>query len=323
MKKSKKVLLILIVVFFVFLIFLYSPDIKFDHLLEKYENENSNFIDIDLNSNDEKKTISIHYHSINSEIDEKLILIHGIFSSSYSFTSLSEMFNDYNVILIDLPGHGLSSLLPDNITSINIHTEVVKQVIEKLNFKTFFLGGNSMGSGICLNFASMYSEIFEIKGLILINSILVEEFDMARFDFSSSLPLFITNFISKLTPRIFFEIVLNNVYGDVEKPSKNTVTMYEDFIRREGVRDQILELKWRNEEYGTVYENLNKSNIPILIIWGSKDTVTPISNAFFLEEKLDNIELVIYDDVGHEPQVEAQKMIYEDIINFLEINSQS
>ncbi len=99
--------------------------------------------------------------------------------------------------------------------------------------------------------------------------------------------------------------------------------MYEDFIRREGVRDQILELKWRNEEYGTVYENLNKSNIPILIIWGSKDTVTPISNAFFLEEKLDNIELVIYDDVGHEPQVEAQKMIYEDIINFLEINSQS
>ena len=106
--------------------------------------------------------------------------------------------------------------------------------------------------------------------------------------------------------------VVGSIVSHVEKNRNIWVV-----LTPEGTRSKAA--KWRTGFLSIA----NKSNIPILIIWGSKDTVTPISNAFFLEEKLDNIELIIYDDVGHEPQVEAQKMIYEDIINFLEINSQS
>jgi pimeloyl-ACP methyl ester carboxylesterase len=57
---------------------------------------------------------------------------------------------------------------------------------------------------------------------------------------------------------------------------------------------------------------------PTLILWGTGDRILPLAQAHRLANDLPNARLVLLDDVGHTPQLEAPERVTEEILGFLE-----
>tara|TARA_B100001063_G_scaffold218866_1_gene222554 strand:+ start:671 stop:1417 length:747 start_codon:yes stop_codon:yes gene_type:complete len=62
--------------------------------------------------------------------------------------------NDYNILAIDLPGHGYTTgpLLYD----VESHTEIVKQVLNELKLNQLILSGHSWGGLVALDLSTQY-----------------------------------------------------------------------------------------------------------------------------------------------------------------------
>ena len=81
-----------------------------------------------------------------------ILSIHGYLDNSNSFKPLAPYMcenNDYYLISIDLPGHGLSSGLPDGIPyTPKLFLSAVRRVVQYFNLKHFIFLCHSYGIGI-------------------------------------------------------------------------------------------------------------------------------------------------------------------------------
>ena len=55
---------------------------------------------------------------------------------------------------------------------------------------------------------------------------------------------------------------------------------------------------------GSNFENFKKIHIPVSIIWGSEDTVTPLWQGQALQSLIPQSELLVIKGVGHIPYIE-------------------
>lgn len=317
MKRLKKIFLFLVIVSSTFLVAFARVDVPYDVIAEQYETPQSQYIPIHIQTLEDKSLpLTIHIQSFHDDKEEVLVLIHGVFSSSHTFIEAASLLTDYHVILIDLPGHGLSSLYPDDVTALRRHAEVVYETLKALEITSFFLGGNSLGGGVSWYFTYLYQEVMTIQGLVLIDALSPELASMMATPSISFIPTFIINILSSMTPRMLFSLTLNQVYGDAE-PTEAMIQRHYDLVRREGVRSQVPAFTWEPLEAIDFYGIINDSNIPVLIMWGAADQVIPVSVATDFATRIDNHTLVIYDGVGHEPHGEHTQAFVADVIAFM------
>lgn len=107
--------------------------------------------------------IQLENHKIHifsqSEIDhdKKSILFipgAGMDHRILSMFKMESLKNDYNILAIDLPGHGYTTgpLLYD----VESHTEIVKQVLNELKLNQLILSGHSWGGLVALDLSTQY-----------------------------------------------------------------------------------------------------------------------------------------------------------------------
>ena len=63
---------------------------------------------------------------------------------------------------------------------------------------------------------------------------------------------------------------------------------------------------------------LPEVNIPTLLVWGGKDTATPVSDAKVMEELLPQVGLVVFDHAGHYSYLDNLPGFLAVVKNFLE-----
>tara|TARA_B100000963_G_C22610239_1_gene664529 strand:- start:1464 stop:2240 length:777 start_codon:yes stop_codon:yes gene_type:complete len=95
-----------------------------------------------------------------------LILIHGSGQSHVVWSLTSQYIADqnYNVITLDLPGHGNSE--GESLKSIEEMVAWLDKAVKVLNIKEFFVAGHSQGCLVALEYASKYQE--KVKKIIFI-----------------------------------------------------------------------------------------------------------------------------------------------------------
>jgi len=59
-------------------------------------------------------------------------------------------------------------------------------------------------------------------------------------------------------------------------------------------------------------------DLPVVLIWGNKDTVTPLDQGQELAELLPNARLTVLKDVGHIPHLEAPKEFADALLDAFE-----
>lgn len=60
------------------------------------------------------------------------------------------------------------------------------------------------------------------------------------------------------------------------------------------------------------------SPMPILIIWGDRDDIIPVSHAYAAYEAIPGCQLVILEGVGHFPQIEAPAKFVTALVDFVD-----
>jgi N-formylmaleamate deformylase len=102
--------------------------------------------------------VNIHYYRTGG-IKTPFILLHGATDNGLCWTRTAEMLaHDYDIIMPDALGHGLSDRFNNDTTSTNSADEVAA-LIKELELRKPFIIGHSMGAGTAANLAAKYQSI--------------------------------------------------------------------------------------------------------------------------------------------------------------------
>jgi pimeloyl-ACP methyl ester carboxylesterase len=85
-----------------------------------------------------------------------VVLLHGYLVTSDVWHSLAQRISaNFRVITIDLPGHGMSDSF-GTIHTMEFMSEVIKELLDSLGIKEFFLTGHSLGGYVTLAFLELF-----------------------------------------------------------------------------------------------------------------------------------------------------------------------
>jgi len=103
--------------------------------------------------------IKLHYYRTGSGDKPPLILCHGATDSGLCWTRVTRVLEqDYDVIMPDARGHGLSDAPPTGYSSDD-HARDIKGLIEALNLDKPAVGGHSMGAATTLRLIADYPDL--------------------------------------------------------------------------------------------------------------------------------------------------------------------
>ena len=237
-----------------------------------------------------------------------LLMLHGVGSSSEGWDESAALLasSGSRVICVDLPGHGDSSRERGDY-SLGALASTVRDLIDQLNLGPVILVGHSLGGGISLQFLYQYPS--HVRGLVLVSSGgLGREANWALR--LASLPgsgVVIGAAVNKRTLAAY-----NSAHRAMRKALRRGEEAREHALERFG---WLAESDRRHTFLSTLrsvvdvsgqrvsaLEKLHLSrSLPVLIIWGRKDAIIPVSHGELAHSMLEHSEFVVFDDAAHEP----------------------
>lgn len=215
-----------------------------------------------------------------------LIVLHGLMGGLSNFDAVTKYFSKkgYKVIIPELPIYDMS-LLKTNVKSF---AKYLHDFIEFLEFDEVILLGNSLGGHIGLYHTKLYPK--KVKALIITGSSGLYESAMGggytkRGDYEV---------IKKKAQDVFYDpevatkAIVDEVYETVNDRNKLIKTLA---IAKSAIRHNMS-------------SDLPKMTLPVCIIWGKNDGVTPPEVGTEFNELLPNSELFWIDKCGHAAMME-------------------
>jgi pimeloyl-ACP methyl ester carboxylesterase len=315
-KRIGKLLAGLLLTVLFFLLLLYRRDIPAEEINAKYQTPQSHFVEID--------GVNVHVRFMGE--GEPIFLLHGSFSSLHTWDVWQQELSPYFLtISLDFPGHGLTG--PDELKrySVQDYSELVISLAEKLNLRKFHLAGNSMGGAVALQIASSRPD--QVLTLNLIDASGAPRMATRSLDSTQTSmrgggawvfklienPIVSSVFL-KCTPKFLFAMNMKEVYGDESKIRTETTDRYFELMLREGNRRATLDRLSLPRKSSVDFERLT---MPTLILWGSKDTWIPVSQAYALEKAIPGSKLILFDEAGHVPMEEIPTESVAKYLSFL------
>jgi pimeloyl-ACP methyl ester carboxylesterase len=220
-----------------------------------------------------------------------LVLLHGWGRSLGALRPLGELLaTSCRVILVDLPGFGLSPLPPEASNDgggwgTYEYSERLKRFLDQSGVSSCILIGHSFGGRISVQLASRYPEL--VQGLVLIGSHGLKR-NRAPIE---ELRLKAIKFLGAAAKK------LDGTIG--------TRLFAHYFAPRFGSADYKAAGELRKTLVKTVNEDLAQeaSNIkaPTLLLWGEDDQQTPLDLAHSFHGLITKSELYTFPHKGHEP----------------------
>jgi magnesium chelatase accessory protein len=103
---------------------------------------------------------------------KKLLLIHGTAASTHTWRDLVPLLeDDYDIVAMDLPGHGYSQRLPDRSMSLLSLSSALGDLLERLDFAPDVVVGHSAGAAIGLRMA--IDGLFDPRQIVGLNAALL------------------------------------------------------------------------------------------------------------------------------------------------------
>jgi len=231
--------------------------------------------------------------------EKTILILHGWGSSSEKWQKVRDLLskNNFQVIVPDLPGFGKNPA-PFKPWDIDNYVEWVKDFIETQKLEKFFLLGHSFGGRIAIKLAIKYPE--KIEKLILVSSAGIKPKPNFILRFSAFFA-FVKKF--RWLPGFFFAREIFYKY----------ILRRTDYLKAKGIMRETFK-KVIKEDLAYCLSHIK---IPTLIIWGNKDKMTPVSDAYIINRKIKNSKLKLLKDTGHAPHLECPEKLSEVILKFL------
>lgn len=284
-----------------------------DELLPKYGAAPSQFIDLASGA-------TAHVRDQGKADGPVIVLVHGSNASLHTWEPwVSLLGGKYRIITLDMPGHGLTGAVPGDDYSRSGMVRFTHEVVTKLGITHYAIGGNSMGGGVSAQYAEDYPA--EVTALILVdaaglprvtdpNAKVPLGFRLAR------LPV-INKLFQYVAPRGLYAEGVRKVFVDQSKVTDEMIERYYDLNLYDGNRRATgLRFTLANNDT-SVADKLGEIRVPTLILWGEKDGLIPVANAYEFEKRIQGAKAVVYPNVGHIPMEEVPETSAADVDAFL------
>ena len=250
-----------------------------------------------------------------------LVFVHGLSGSWQNWLEqLPEFSRDHRCIAVDLPGFGESPMPRDEI-SIKGYGEWLDRLFDEIDIDGAAVVGNSMGGFIGLEAALSIPHRVERLVLVSAAGITIEKqrnetllrlaergenlaqyataHVVAQADWLVRRPRgrrllmwFVAAHPEKLHPAL--------VHEQAQGAGKPGFLPALDALTNYPIRDRLPEIE-----------------APTLIVWGDKDILVPVKDAYAFDKLIPDSRLIVYEDIGHVAMLETPERFNADLRAFL------
>lgn len=241
----------------------------------------------------------IHYY-VGGEGDP-IVLVHGLGSRASQWRALlTGLVKHRRVYALDLLGFGYSDKPQDAEYSIGQQAELVRQFVDSQQLSKTDLVGWSMGGWIAANFASKWPE--RVTRLVLAAS--------AGMRFEPDFDPHV------LHPKNLED--LNEMLRLIAAPVPPGFVQ-QDLLREMKEQSWVVERALNSMLSGrdAMDGRLGRVQMPVLLIWGKKDLLTPLIVAESMRFEMSQAQLKTYANCGHLVPVECADEVLPDLESFL------
>jgi pimeloyl-ACP methyl ester carboxylesterase len=269
----------------------------------------------------EASPINLHFSVLGH--GPPLLLIHGFGANTYTWSKVSkELSSRYTVISVDLKGHGCSPKPLDDEYSLYHHASLITQLILAKDLHNLTIVGHSLGGAIALLSSVKLKRHSHdaLRALILIDPIAYQQ-KLPTFMKLMRTPYLGYLLIHALPERLQAQMILNLVYHDRTKISKETIEAYAVPLQNTGAKEALLStaryiVPPDIDKVTSLYPTINE---PTLVLWGEHDNIVPYAVAERLSRALPQGRLVRIPRSGHAPQEELPAETLSEMLSFLDI----
>lgn len=251
-----------------------------------------------------------------NENQKTIVLLHGYLETMNIWNELVDLLKDkYRVIVLDMPGHGLTDSAPAQKGGVSVNTmefgaDIVKALIEKCNAKNVVLGGHSMGGYVTLAFCRKYPGTLE-KAVIFNSNPYKDdpskaedrkrEIDVIRAGKLDMLAeLSIPKMFKPENLRLFDDKIMETIeLCDMHNP--------------EGIVASVMGMQQR-EDTTEIMEN---PPVPMMMFEGDSDRFLDLEGVTQMIRKFPKVKHILLENTGHNSFIEAQEKVYQHICDFV------
>lgn len=247
-----------------------------------------------------------------------VLLIHGLSGSRDNWNRVARYLTPYyHVIIPDLPNHGDTKVPADYDPQVPSMVESLRRFTEAANLtKNLNVAGHSLGGAVASLYAAQY--FFDVQSLLLVDSAGV--FKTTQSPYLKDPTLLRNLVVTK--PGDFdrlMKIVMYNapfIPSMLKQEQEQVMISHADNTRK--VIEQLIKMYgfYTPETFALAARAIEA---PTLIIWGKQDKIIDVNVVPELKGLIKNAEEpVILPNVGHTPILEAEQLVIQNYLPFLQ-----
>lgn len=290
-----------------------TREIPFETLEARYALPSSSFIELEGGER-------IHVTDEGPRDARTLVMVHGFAASVHAWRPwIEQLKDDYRIIALDLPGHGLTGTPKGYQGSGEGQLAIVDEVTRRLGAERFVIAGNSMGGAVAWTYTLAHPD--RVEGLVLVNAAgwpgeRTQEDDGPPFVFQLLANPVGRAVLKSFHPRMFAEGGLKSAYLDEALVTPELIDRYAELALAPGHRDVLLTMRRGGRTY--TREDFARITAPTLALVGEQDKVIPSALTKAMAGAIPGAVLVVYPDGGHVPMEQLPDASARDLRAFLE-----
>ena len=228
----------------------------------------------------------MHYEAAGPASGPVVVLVHGLGGRAEDWRNLAPYFVSagFRVYMPDLLGYGRSEKPADFSYSVRDEADVLMGFFDALGLKQVNLGGWAMGGWIVQIVASTHPE--RVRRLMLIDAAgIYKEPDWNTDLFMSKTPAQLNQLEALLMPH----------------PPRIPGFVAQDILRVTARRSWVIKRALDTMLTGkdVTDDLLPKLQMPVLILWGKEDRITPLELGQKMHQLIPQSELDVFNGCGH------------------------
>ncbi len=229
---------------------------------------------------------------------EVVLFIHGAGGSQFSWSCQKDFFEkQFNPVIIELPGHGESG--GEGEEEIGRYAEHVYAFVKTMGFSEVSLVGHSMGGAIVQTLALTHGEV--IKKIALVGTgAKLRVFPMILEGIKANFEETVQKIVRFAYSRKASSDLIEKGISDMMRCQPEV--LYGDFLACD--RFDIM-------------AEVEKIDLPTLILCGDEDELTPVKYSQFLHSRMKRSRIEILPNAGHMVMMEAPQAFNEKLGDFL------
>ena len=273
----------------------------------------------------------IHVSIWGAENAKTVVMTHGMAAWGGLWQETAEALKgEYRVIAVDMPPFGFSDR-QDQDFSRSRQTQRLKALETALDLRGYLLVGHSYGGGIALEMALLHPE--NVKALVLVAPVIGLEPEHAS-DRPPEQPGMVKGLLDidviaealvslSITNPLATSFLTRQFMHRKDALTQSHVDILQQPMPIVGNTSQMVSwlrqfLAGDPDAVSQTRMIVSQAKVPISLIWGEKDMVTPITQGETLAGVLKTTRFSRLQDVGHMPQLEAPEEFSETLVMTLD-----